>query len=79
MIILLMLPAWSIVLLILIGLILLLACYDVFINKKHTITHNFPVVGHLRYMLEKVGPELRQYIVANNRECVLGAIKPAML
>lgn len=68
MIILLMLPTWSIVLLIVIGLILLLACNDVFINKKHTITHNFPVVGHLRYMLEKIGPELRQYIVANNRE-----------
>ena len=38
------------------------------LQKKHTISHNFPVVGHLRYMLEKIGPELRQYIVANNRE-----------
>ncbi len=37
-------------------------------QKKHTIKHNFPVVGHLRYMLEKIGPEMRQYIVANNRE-----------
>jgi glutamate synthase domain-containing protein 2 len=25
-------------------------------------------VGHLRYWLEKIGPEIRQYIVANNRE-----------
>ncbi|HEY9117081.1 MAG TPA: FMN-binding glutamate synthase family protein [Roseivirga sp.] len=40
---------------------------DVF-QKKHTISHNFPVVGHLRYLLERIGPELRQYIVANNRE-----------
>lgn len=37
-------------------------------QKKHTIRHNFPVVGHLRYWLESIGPELRQYIVANNRE-----------
>ncbi len=37
-------------------------------NKSQTIKHNFPVVGHLRYLLEKIGPELRQYIVANNRE-----------
>ncbi len=37
-------------------------------NKRQTIKHNFPVVGHLRYLLEKIGPELRQYIVANNRE-----------
>ena len=44
------------------------AIHDIFINKKQTIKHNFPVVGHLRYMLEKIGPELRQYIVANNRE-----------
>lgn len=49
------------------GLIVLFI-YDVFIQKKHIIQHNFPIVGHLRYFLEKIGPELRQYIVANNRE-----------
>lgn len=37
-------------------------------QKKHTIKHNFPVIGHFRYLLERIGPELRQYIVANNRE-----------
>lgn len=37
-------------------------------QKRHTIQHNFPVVGHLRYMIETIGPEMRQYIVANNRE-----------
>ena len=41
---------------------------DIFFNKKHTITSNFPIVGHIRYMLEKFGPEIRQYFVANNRE-----------
>jgi len=41
---------------------------DVFIQKSHTITHNFPIIGHIRYWIEKIGPELRQYIVANNRE-----------
>jgi len=48
--------------------ILLIAILDIFILRKHTIMHNFPVVGHIRYMLESIGPELRQYIVANNRE-----------
>jgi glutamate synthase domain-containing protein 2 len=48
--------------------LLAVAFHDVFLQRKHTIKHNFPVVGHLRYMLEKIGPELRQYIVANNRE-----------
>lgn len=37
-------------------------------QKTHTIKHNFPIVGHVRYFLESFGPELRQYIVANNRE-----------
>lgn len=46
----------------------LVAIYDIFLNKRHTIMHNFPVVGHLRYFLESIGPELRQYIVAGNRE-----------
>ncbi|MCB0737096.1 MAG: FMN-binding glutamate synthase family protein [Bacteroidetes bacterium] len=41
---------------------------DVFVQRKHAIQHNFPLVGHIRYALEKIGPELRQYIVANNRE-----------
>ncbi|WP_044198514.1 FMN-binding glutamate synthase family protein [Dyadobacter tibetensis] len=57
-------PIW---LLILIALIALLAIRDIFQNR-HTIQHNFPVVGHLRYIIERIGPELRQYIVANNRE-----------
>ncbi|WP_243471650.1 FMN-binding glutamate synthase family protein [Winogradskyella sp. MH6] len=37
-------------------------------QRKHTIVHNFPLVGHIRYWLESIGPELRQYLVANNRE-----------
>lgn len=45
----------------------LIALRDVF-QRKHTINHNFPIVGHLRYLLERIGPEMRQYFVANNRE-----------
>ena len=43
------------------------ACYDV-VQRKHSILHNFPVIGHFRYLLELVGPELRQYIVTSNDE-----------
>ena len=39
------------------------AIYDVR-QRKHAIMHNFPVVGHLRYWLEMIGPEMRQYWVA---------------
>ncbi len=46
----------------------LIAIRDVFFQRSHTIQHNFPVIGHIRYLLESIGPELRQYLVANNRE-----------
>jgi glutamate synthase domain-containing protein 2 len=44
-----------------------LATYDV-IRRRHTILRTFPLIGHLRFLLEAVGPELRQYIVTNNDE-----------
>jgi glutamate synthase domain-containing protein 2 len=37
-------------------------------QRQHAIIRNFPVVGRLRYLLEAVGPELRQYIVTSNDE-----------
>ncbi|HEX8123311.1 MAG TPA: FMN-binding glutamate synthase family protein [Solirubrobacteraceae bacterium] len=37
-------------------------------QRRHAILRNFPVVGHFRYLLEEVGPELRQYIVTSNDE-----------
>jgi glutamate synthase domain-containing protein 2 len=43
------------------------AVYDI-LQRHHAILHNFPVIGHFRYWLEAVGPELRQYIVTNNDE-----------
>ena len=46
----------------------LVAIRDIFFQKMHTISHNFPILGHLRYLFEKIGPEIRQYFVANNRE-----------
>lgn len=38
------------------------------IQKKHALMRNFPVIAHARYLLETVGPELRQYIVTSNDE-----------
>lgn len=46
----------------------LVAIRDVFVQKKHTISHNYPIVGHLRYLFESIGPEIRQYFIASNRE-----------
>jgi glutamate synthase domain-containing protein 2 len=41
--------------------------YDVF-QKRHAILRSFPIIGHFRYILESVGPELRQYLVTDNNE-----------
>ncbi|NNE74621.1 MAG: FMN-binding glutamate synthase family protein, partial [Acidimicrobiales bacterium] len=60
-------PWWSIVLLVLGALVIVVAIHDL-VQTRHAILRNFPVVGHFRYMLEKIGPELRQYIVADNNE-----------
>ena len=49
------------------GLVVLVAVHDL-TQTRHAILRNFPVVGHLRYLLERVGPELRQYIVTDNDE-----------
>src|SRR5436189_5451062 len=37
-------------------------------QRRHAILRNFPILGHFRYLLESVGPELRQYIVTSNDE-----------
>ena len=43
------------------------AAHDL-LQRRHAVLRNFPVVGHARFWLERIGPELRQYIVAGNDE-----------
>ena len=35
-------------------------------QTKHTVLRNFPVIGHGRYWLEKIRPEIQQYFVESN-------------
>jgi glutamate synthase domain-containing protein 2 len=42
--------------------VLAVAIYDV-IQTDHTILRNFPVIGHGRYILESIRPEIQQYFV----------------
>ncbi len=50
-----------------VAVLLVVAIHDL-TQKKHAILRNFPIVGHFRYWLEAIGPELRQYIVTQNDE-----------
>jgi glutamate synthase domain-containing protein 2 len=38
------------------------------VQRNHALLRNFPVIGHGRYLIEAIGPELRQYVVAGNNE-----------
>ena len=52
---------------IIVGPATLLALYDM-IQRKHTILRNFPFIGHFRFWLESLGPEMHQYFVENNTD-----------
>lgn len=51
-------PGWLWLWLLLLGLALL-GAYD--LNSRHNVLRNFPIIGHGRYLMEFVRPELRQY------------------
>lgn len=49
-------------LLITVSIVYLIALNDV-TQKKQTIRRNFPVIGHFRYLLESIRPEIAQYFI----------------
>ncbi|WP_152617492.1 FMN-binding glutamate synthase family protein [Phaeacidiphilus oryzae] len=46
-------------------LLLLLVCWDV-AQRRHSVLRNYPVLGHLRFLLEAIRPELQQYFIERN-------------
>ena len=56
---------WLVILALLVAALVGVAVYDL-VQRKHAILRNFPVIGHLRFILEGIGPEVRQYIVTDN-------------
>lgn len=37
-------------------------------QQEHSILRNYPLLGKARYIIEKAGPELRQYLFNNDNE-----------
>ncbi len=59
---------WKFSLLLLIFLpLIIMGLYDMYQCKK-TIRRNFPLLGRMRYLLESIGPEMRQYFVETDTE-----------
>ncbi|MEU9193328.1 FMN-binding glutamate synthase family protein [Streptomyces hundungensis] len=49
----------------LIGVLALVGCYDL-LQRRHSVLRNYPVLGHARFLLEAIRPELQQYFVERN-------------
>ncbi len=45
--------------------LLAVAVYDL-VQRRHAVLRNYPLLGHLRYLLESVRPELQQYFIERN-------------
>jgi glutamate synthase domain-containing protein 2 len=38
------------------------------LQRRHALIRNYPLIGHARYLIEAIGPELRQYVVAGDKD-----------
>jgi glutamate synthase domain-containing protein 2 len=38
------------------------------IQRRHSIQRNYPVIGHIRWMVELVRPEIRQYLIESDQD-----------
>lgn len=52
----------SILLLLIFVPLIVMGFYDMYQSKK-SIRRNFPLLGRMRYLLESIGPEIRQYFI----------------
>src|SRR6476646_6295766 len=57
-------PGWW-VLLAVIAALALLGVHDL-TQRRHSILRNYPVLGHMRFLLEGIRPELQQYFIERN-------------
>lgn len=55
---------WSFVV---IGPLFLLGVRDA-LQRKHAVLRNFPLIGHFRYLLEMIRPEINQYFIESNTD-----------
>jgi len=37
-------------------------------QKRHSVLRNYPVIGHIRFLLEFIRPEIRQYFIEGDNE-----------
>lgn len=52
---------------VLVGLLVLVGLIDL-VQRRHAIRRNYPILGHIRYLVESIRPEIRQYLLEGDRE-----------
>ncbi|MHA6263847.1 FMN-binding glutamate synthase family protein [Arenibacterium sp. CAU 1754] len=62
-----MTSAWFVLPLFLFGGLFLIGVYDV-VQTRHSILHNYPVIGHMRFLFEGIRPEIRQYLIESDQD-----------
>ncbi|MDP9057158.1 MAG: FMN-binding glutamate synthase family protein [Pseudomonadota bacterium] len=49
------------------GLLSLLGLWDL-VQRQHSVLRNYPVIGHIRWLVEMIRPEIRQYLLEADEE-----------
>lgn len=64
---LLLLPFWSWLwpLTLVAGLLSAIGIYDL-VQTQHAVLRNYPILGHIRYLVEGIRPEIRQYLLESD-------------
>ena len=60
-------PTLKVVLILIFIVLSAVGIRDLF-QKHHAITRNYPVIGHVRFLVESVRPELRQYLFESDSD-----------
>ena len=54
-------------LLVIFGFLTLVGIYDC-LQTKHAVLRNYPILGHMRFLLEFIRPEIRQYFIEGDND-----------
>lgn len=59
--------AWPTLFVLVFGALVLVGIYDLW-QVEHSILRNYPILGHMRFILEFIRPEIRQYFIEGDLE-----------
>ena len=59
-------PGWWVIAVVALALAVV-GTYDLS-QRRHSILRNYPVIGHARFLLEKIRPEIQQYFVESSTD-----------